>query len=157
MDVHQFVGLIEQRLYPQLYTYRADSLPEEIHLMLSVKRGMLARYALAVTSWDMTQNGQAFLETRRRATSRRFGAMWILREVGLYLVICGAQPNWQSHVARMPADKTGLHAVIMQAVHFVDPESGESHLNQSAWGPMSLGGVDSIAPIIDSAAASSKR
>lgn len=157
MDLHRFIEVIEQQLHPRPYTGRAASLPEGIHLLLTVKRGIFGRYALAVTSWDATLDGQAFLQSRRRTLSRGLGALWALREVGLYLIVCGAQSQWRSQVAQMPADKTGLHALIVQAVHFVDPDTGETQLNQSAWGSLTFGGSDSIATVIDAAAASFSR
>ena len=152
MDVSQLVALIEKGLHPQPYTHRTTSLSAEVRLLLTVRRGLFGRYALAVCSWNPMLDGEAFLESRRKTVSRQLGALWMFREVGLYLVVCGARADWQAHVADMPADKTGLHAVIVQAVHFVDPDTGETELNQSAWGPVSFGGVDSIAPIIDSIA-----
>lgn len=152
MDVPQLVALIDKGLHPQPYPRRATSLPAELHLLLSISRGLFGRYALAVTSWDPALDGPAFLAARRKAAFRQLRALWMFREVGLYLVVCGPRSAWQPHMADMPADKTGLHAVIVQAVHCVDPATGETQLNQSAWGPVSFGGVDSIAPIIDSIA-----
>ncbi len=72
------------------------------------------------------------------------------KPVGLYLVVCGDQAKWAKQVALMPADKTGLHAVIVQAVQFVDLATSHTALNQSAWGPVRFGGVDSLAATIKS-------
>ena len=91
-----------------------------------------------------------FLKAKRQAVARQLGAFWAIREVGLYLVVCGPQSEWQSHASKMTADKTGLHSVIVQAIHFVDLQSGATHLNQSAWGPVKFGGVDSVADVINS-------
>ncbi len=156
MAIQEFVASIEGRLHPQPYSHRIPTASDAIHLILSVRQGILGRYALAVTSWDRTLDGRAFLAARRRTVRRALAAMWMFREVGLYLVVCGAEQSWRPQAVQMPADRTGLHAVILQAVHLVDLESGQSELNQAAWGPISFGGVDSLAPIIESAVAASR-
>ena len=150
MNIDQYANLVKQRLYPQPYTDSVASLPSEFHLLLTCKSLPLARYAIGVTHWDDSLNGAAFLQTRRRAVARELHASyWMFRTVGLYLVVCGSCSEWQEHVSNMPADKTGLHSVIVQAVHFIDLESGSTALNQSAWGPVRFGGVDSVASIVN--------
>ena len=121
-----------------------------MELLLTCKKWWLARYAFAIAPWDESLDGATFLKSRRRLVSRALDALSILREVGLYLVVTGSESKWRNHVADMPADKTGLHAVIVQAVHFVDLQSGATALNQSAWGPVKFGGVDSVANVVNS-------
>ena len=124
--------------------------PQGVDLLLTCNRFWLARYALAVVPWDDSLDGREFLKSRRSLISRAMGALWTLREVGLYLVIAGPEQQWRKHAGQMPADKTGLHAVIVQAVHFVDLEKGATAINQSAWGPVKFGGVDSVAHVVNS-------
>ena len=151
MNIDRYAKLVKERLYPEPYTDCVASLPSEFQLLLTCKSRALARYAICVTRWDDSLNGAAFLKTRRRAAARKLrAAWWLSRSVGLYLVVCGSCAEWQEHVSEMPADKTGLHSVIVQAVHFVDPETGDTALNQSAWGPVRFGGVDSVASIVNS-------
>ena len=152
MDPRAFAAAIERHLHPQPYTRRAAACPEGVHLLLTARCGLLGRYALALSSWDRELDGQAYLASRRQALRSALGALWMLREVGLYLVVCGPAQSWRPQVERLPADQTGLYAVILQAVHLFDLETGESHLNQSAWGPRTFGGVDAIAPIVEVAA-----
>lgn len=56
-------------------------------------------------------------------------------------MICGPASSWRDQVDQAVADRTGLHHIIVQCVHFVDPETGENHLNRSSWGPVKFGGL----------------
>ncbi len=150
MNIFTYSEHLAQKLHPKPYTNRMVYLPDDIHLLLTHKKWMSARYAIAVTAWNPTLDGPEFLKAMRGKVSRQLSAMWVFREVGLYLVVCGAESDWQSHVSNMRADKTGLHSVIVQAVHFVDLQTGATKLNQSAWGPVKFGGVDSVANIVNS-------
>ncbi|BDS07445.1 hypothetical protein NT6N_24850 [Oceaniferula spumae] len=37
------------------------------------------------------------------------------------------------------ADRTGLHSVIIQGIHFIDLETGAAEVKQSKWGPCIFG------------------
>ncbi len=145
MDLPTYAELVAQRLHPYPYTERIANPGSGVDLLLTCKKAILARYALAVCSWQPNIDGSEFVKSKRREIARTLGALWTLREVGLYLVVCGAHADWECHVSQCPADRTGFHAVIVQAVHFVDPKNKTSSLNQSAWGPVKFGGVDSVA------------
>ena len=149
MDIIKYCEQIKDSLYPKPYTDCISQLPSDLNLFLWHKKLYSARYALAVTSWNSTSE-ISFLEKKRGVVRRTLGAMWMLREVGLYLDICGKKEQWEPYTEKMKADKTGLHAVIIQAVHFIDIEAKKEHLNQSAWGPVRFGGVDSVASVISS-------
>ena len=118
--------------------------------MISCRKFWQATYALAIALWDEKLDGPTFLKSRRRLVARMLRARWFIGEVGLYLIVTGPEKGWRDQVAMMPADKTGLHAVIVQAVHFVDLETGATAINQSAWGPVKFGGVDSVAHVVNS-------
>ncbi len=151
MNIEPYAQLVEDRLYPQPYTDRVASLPSEFQLLLTHKSLLRARYAIGVTCWDDSLDGATFLKTRRQAAAKILRASyWKSRQIGLYLVVCGSSSGWQEHVGSMPADKTGLHSVIVQSIHFIDLGSGETTMNQSAWGPVSFGGVDSVAALVNS-------
>ncbi len=150
MDISTYTALVAERLHRRPYVERIVDLSDDIHLLLTFKYSMFARYALAICPWELLPDDSQFLKSKRRAVARQLRALWILREVGLYLIVCGSQSEWQPYVSKMRADKTGLHSVIVQAVHFIDLQNGATHLNQSAWGPVKFGGVDSIADVINS-------
>jgi hypothetical protein len=149
MQVTQFIADMQRRLHPDPYTEIVRP-PDDPLLMLLRCRKLGARYALAVATWDERFDGTALLGTVRDEVRRLMDASWPFRPVGLYLVVCGDQAKWAEQVAVMPADKTGLHAVIVQAVQFVDLATSQTALNQSAWGPVRFGGVDSLAATIKS-------
>jgi hypothetical protein len=134
------------RLHPHPYpeTVEVDGLN-----LLLLSRGGLGSYALAVLPW---LDGVAAAEQveRGRATVRAAtGAMWMLREYGAYLVFVGPEASWSGKLEGAAADRTGLHHVIVQGLHWIDPVSGATELKQSAWGPVKFGGVDSVATAIE--------
>lgn len=47
-------------------------------------------------------------------------------------------------------DKVALKAVIVQAVHLIDPISGQYHLDRSQWGPVQFGRVEPVRAVIHS-------
>ena len=150
MESSNYIASIQDRLYPRPYTDVNPLPPAGVDLLLTCKKAWLARYALAIAPWDDSLDGATFLRSRRHLVSRALGASWMCRQIGLYLVVTGAEPKWRDHVADTPADRTGLHATIVQAVHFVDLQSGATEINQSAWGPVKFGGVNSVAHVVNS-------
>ena len=57
----------------------------------------------------------------------------------MYLVITGSEDLWLEKAENIKADLTGLHATIIQAIHFVDLDTGTTTLNQSKWGAVTFG------------------
>jgi hypothetical protein len=152
MDFETYLEIISERLHPRPYKERIPDPTDDVRLLLtSTYEGLIrSRYALAVTRWRPSMRGPEFLKSVRSTIAQKFRAIWTLRQVGLYLVICGRQADWRPYASELIADKTGLHAVIIQAVHFVDLNDGSDHRNQSHWGSISFGAVDSIASVLDS-------
>ncbi len=113
------------------------------------KNGALpgARYVLAFRQLE-NEIGPAEFQDLRRRLQKATQAMWLFREVGLYLILCGKKELWENQTKRVAADKTGLHGVIVNAVHFVDPESRQDHLSTSSWGSLEFGDVRRIAKVV---------
>lgn len=108
----------------------------------------MGRYVLAVYLWDEKLDGEGNLRRARRILSRSvFTIPWLVN-IGAYIVMCGSEQDWGPEFNSMPADQTGLHAVIVQAVQCVDLATGRWDINQSEWGPIRFGGVDSVTPTV---------
>jgi hypothetical protein len=147
MNVQEFCDVLKARLCPRVYRKSVEAIGS--FRLLLTRTLLLSRYALAVYERDRSADGASQLRRARREVASALWAFPALGEVGLYLVWCGPRAKWAPHVGSMPADRTGLHLVIVQGVHFLDLETGERALNQSAWGPVRFGGVDSVAAQVE--------
>lgn len=134
------------RLHPAPY---ADVVEAEGLDLLLLSRGGLGSYALAVLPWREDVPAATQVAEARAAVRAATGAMWMFREYGAYLVFVGPEASWRGRLAGVAADRTGLHHVILQGMHWIDPASGATELVQSAWGPVKFGGVDSVAAAIE--------
>ena len=150
MDTRDFCSLLKIRLHSAVYngTARADVAP--FPLLLTHGNFLLGRYALAVLPWQPGKNGAEVLRLARKEVSKHILTIPVLAQLGLYLVVMGAKAEWSRHVEEMPADRTGWHAVIVQAVLFIDVESRASVCNRSQCGRISFGGTVSVSDVIDS-------
>ena len=100
------------------------------------------RYALGVFDLHSTADGASQLQRARKQVAQTLWAMPVIGEVGLYAIFCGTCDKWSPHIASMPADKTGLHRVIVQAVHCIDLDAQVHKLNQSKWSLDEITGTD---------------
>jgi len=66
-------------------------------------------------------------------------AVPLVAEKGLFLLHYGPEARWTAHKERHKVDKTALRPIIMQSIHFVDPESGANYNSRTAWGPIKFG------------------
>jgi hypothetical protein len=153
MDTPQFCIHLRDALYPGIY--RGGVIAEALPFRLMVKHMnwvALGRYALAVIDWADIEEKSRLLNTARKGVSKHMFTIPYFWQVGLYLVVVGRHRDWSPHVGQMTADKTGLHSVIIQAVHFIDLELGESLVNRSQWGPIRFGGTVSVTDMVNSVA-----
>lgn len=139
---------IKTRLHPEPYS--RDVQPCGAFDFLLTRRSALptSRYAFAFRQLSVDNVQETYRHARSEAR-KLTGSMWLIREVGLYLMICGPESVWRDQTAHGSVDRTGLHNIIVQAVHFVDPETGANHLNRSAWGSVKFGGRIPIPEIVD--------
>ncbi len=63
----------------------------------------------------------------------------VILEKGLFLVYYGSSDAWKNEVPKFNVDKTGLHIVILQSIHFIDPETGDNTNVRTSWGPLKVG------------------
>lgn len=150
MDMPQFCTRLNEALHPAVY--RGGSLPEAVPFALLLKHmnSSLGRYAFGVLPWDTVEDKSALLRTARRGISKHMFTIPHIWQVGLYLVVVGPRREWSPLAEQMAADKTSLHSVIVQAVHFIDLESGAEEVNRSQWGPITFGDTVSVTDVVDS-------
>jgi len=63
----------------------------------------------------------------------------VILEKGVFILYYGPGNNWENISSDFKVDKTGLRPVIVQAVHFFDPETGENVNSRTSWGPVKFG------------------
>lgn len=60
-------------------------------------------------------------------------------EKGLFLIYYGPKDKWGHQWTRFTVDKTALRPVILQSIHFIDPQTGENENSRTHWGPLKFG------------------
>ncbi|MHC5538939.1 hypothetical protein ACYOEI_12025 [Singulisphaera rosea] len=152
MDLHEFSKNLSGLLYPSKYRSGASLYADPFTLLLrDVNWLALGRYALGVLSWEAVKDQPDLLLAARRATKRHFLTIPYFYQVGLYLVVAGPKAEWSAVASEIRADLTGFHAVIVQAVHFLDLDTGDDLVRRSKWGSRTFGGTISVTDAIDQA------
>ncbi len=151
MDIREFSSKLKNTLYPEVYRAGAVTEAEPFTLLLRhVNWVALGRYALAILPLGAVDKEHGVLGTARRGISRYMLTIPYLFQVGLYLVVPGPIAEWLPIVPDVQADQTGFHSVIVQAIHFVDLETGRNQVNRSQWGPIRFGGTLSVDEAVNS-------
>ena len=139
---------IQEAFYPDLYSELIEN-SEGLNVCLTKRKGM-ARYALFAKKFDPKLGLQRQIADARRLVRELTGALWLFKEVGVYVVfICDSMPDISER--ELVIDKTGFHAVIVQGVHLVSSE-GQHLFNHSKWLNHSFRGSESIVGRIKSVA-----
>jgi hypothetical protein len=151
LEIREFSSRLNDSLYPEIYRAGAIIEAEPFTLLLRhVNWAALGRYALAVLPWEAADQERGILGTARRGVSRHMLTIPYLLQVGLYLVVPGPMEQWLPIASDVQADQTGLHSVIVQAIHFVDLKTGRNRVNRSQWGPIRFGGTLSVTEAVNS-------
>ena len=139
---------IKLRVHPE--PYDVDISPSGNFDFILKSKAIFAngKYAVGFKQISAPIDYDQFLEIRSEA-QKLTKSRWLFREVGLYLIICGKENFWSDQQEMIVADKTGLHSIIINAVHFVDPDTGKTHLTTSSWGSVEFGDVNLISKVIE--------
>ena len=139
MPTELFTSQVEDSVYPGIFSIKINAKTVLDNIYSSKKAFFTrARYAFAT----ITLHDQSITKTRdfaRAEVTRLIKARWFYAEVGLYLVIIGPEALWLDQIEQVKPDITGFHATIIQAIHFIDPETGTTTINQSKWGAIVFG------------------
>lgn len=150
MNVHEFSSRLRDKLHPAVYRsgVRADAAPFTL-LLTHINWLSLGRYALGVVPWDAIKGEPDLLRAVRRATMRHIVTVPYFFQVGVYVVVSGASQEWSARASEVEADRSGFHAVIIQAIHFLDLETGDDLVKRSQWGSVTFGGTRDVTDAID--------
>jgi hypothetical protein len=151
MDVDQFSARLSEALWPTAYRGGAVSQPSPFTLLLKHMNAIgMGRYALAVLSWDAVDEKFKLLQVARDGVRRHIFTIPYFWSVGVYLIVVGPSAQWAPLSSKLAADQTGLHSVIVQAIHFIDLVSRTKTVTRSQWGPIQFGGTIPVTEIVDS-------
>ncbi len=147
-----FSSAIETSLVPDYYTERLDVSKSPLALAITTPLNYqnspllfipgfkrlahklsTARYGLFIREWPQASGPTRAVEIVRKEIQTLTGALWCRRGVGAYVVLYGKKQLWQSQQVRTLLDSTGLHAVVIQSIHFIDLESGETTLSNTTY------------------------
>jgi hypothetical protein len=145
IDLPTFLQKARELLHPRVYPLEPDYGPGSYELLLVHRSWLwLGRYALAIYRWDPSRDGHAQVRAARREIGKQMWAVPMDYQVGLYLVFCGPAKEWVNQVGGLSADQTGLHGVIVQGIHCVDPKNGRARASHSRIGPFTFGGAGRV-------------
>lgn len=91
-----------------------------------------SRYIFAYVEMNSNDCLQKVVPSVRKEVQKHTKALWLLNEKGLYILVSVQDIHQIKDINTVKVDKTGFHAVILQAVHFVD-KNGNQKLIQSQW------------------------
>ena len=128
---------IVDRIHPAYYPIQITP-SNESDCLLVKKNLLLGRQAFAMVGLDEVDASQT-VSAARSQVKELMSAMWVFREVGLYLVVHGSEELWRSGINSVRPDRTGIHSVIIQGIHFIDFASGAVSIKQSRWGACKFG------------------
>ncbi len=139
---------LKARLFPR--PYDVDISPSEEFDFVIMRKAAVpsGKYAVGFKQLTSEISFDQFLDIRMQARQLT-KSMWLFREVGIYLILCGPEEIWRNRTGEIVADKTGLHSIIINAVHFIDPTSQSSHLSTSSWGSIEFGDINLVSEIVE--------
>ena len=74
----------------------------------------------------------------------------VLLEKGLFLIYYGSSTKWRQKTSRFTVNRTALRPVILQSIHFIDPDTGENVNSRTHWGPLKFGFCGNLIQDIES-------
>ncbi len=136
MDPKSFLNTALSRLHPEPYSCQLDPVGSPFDLILWRRRARFADDVLGVIEFHPEAEPRAQIEAARQDIVSRLGAACFTREVVLHLLVHGREPAWRTAQTAMAADRLGFRGVMIQSVHFVDPDTLRVAHSISAWGPV---------------------
>jgi hypothetical protein len=139
---------IKSRLFPE--PYDCDISPAGSFEFLIKTSPILfnGRYAVGFKQLKGEITYDHYLDVRTEA-QRLCKALWLFREVGIHLIFCGPERYWKDKIKDISADITGVHCIIVQAIHFIDPNTRASHVSRSTWGLVKFGNGGLVSKIVE--------
>ncbi len=108
--------------------------------------------AVLVTPFGAVPENDFGSQTAKRKLRSVMTCMPVLLEKGLFLIYYGSRDRWCETWSRFTVDKTALRPVILQSIHFIDPDTGENVNSRTHWGPLKFGFCGNLIQDIESLA-----
>ena len=128
------IASLRDEILPHHYTRDLSHLVDDDCLLF--KKGAYACLAMPFSKVPSEDYGSQYAKAVLR---KAMLCLPVLCERGLFLLYYGPYEDWESVAPRFTVDKTALRPVILQAVHFIDPESGWNANSRTHWGPLKFG------------------
>ena len=122
--------------YPILLPQNAN-----IDFILMKKKG-IARYCIAYVDLKNIDDLDAEVKSLRKSLQKSTKALWLLREVGVFIIIKTDKDISNIEKSQLVVDSTGFHAVIIQGMYLVGNKS--TLFNKSKWFKYSFGESEEI-------------
>ena len=129
-----FLNGIEAALVPSDYKKKlTENIPNGWR---AFRKGSYLFAAVPYSSVPPGDYGNAYVKAEIR---KLVFALPVIAEKGLFLLYYGPAGGWKPHQERHRVDKTALRPIILQSIHYVDPETGANYNSRTAWGPIKFG------------------
>lgn len=134
MDSSVFLDRIDALLVPSDYSNKLiKNVPDGWRFY---RKGAYIFAAVPYASVPTGDYGNAYVKTEIRKLVFAFP---LFAEKGLFLLYYGPVRDWQRHRKLHKVDKTALRPIIIQSIHYVDPETGDNYNSRTTWGPIKFG------------------
>jgi len=114
---------------------------ENIDFILMKKKGV-ARYCIAYVDLKNFEDLDAEVNNIRKLLQKSTKAIWLLREVGAFIILKTDKDISNIEQSQLKVDTTGFHAVIIQGLYIIGKKS--TLFNQSKWFKYSFGESEDI-------------
>jgi hypothetical protein len=135
------LAMLRDQILPRHYSQDLSHLVDADCLLF--KKGAYVFLAIPFSNIPPGDYGSAYAKTVIR---NAVTCIPVIFEKGLFLVYYGPFASWQNEAPQFTVDKTALRPVILQAIHFIDPDTGINSNSRTHWGPVKFG---FCGPLID--------
>ena len=134
LESSDFLNRLEAALVPSDYRKKiVENVPAGWRFY---RKGAYLFAAVPYASVPRRDYGNAYVKSEIR---KLVFALPFIAEKGLFLLYHGAVAEWEPHREKHKVDKTALRPIILQSIHYVDPETGDHYNSRTAWGPIQFG------------------
>ncbi len=116
--------------------YRSDLSAKVPDGYLLFKKGA---YVSLVMPFNDVPEGDFGSKSAKTLIRSKMTCVPFLMEKGLFLIYYGDEQMWRNSMGNFTVDKTALRPVILQSIHFLDPQTGANVNSRTHWGPLKFG------------------
>ena len=139
MDFIKIFNSLKSILIPKVYI-NAELCDSNFYFGIFKSRDfMISRYLLALSKVSKETDLINHIENIRNEIGSKYKAKYIIREIGLHIMLLSENGSLTEEVTKLKADTFGDHSVILQGLHLLDIETKTISDTQSHWGPLNFG------------------